>query len=157
MQNWGSLYICEYFNIHGTTLYVRKLGHILTWLIFLVLIYSFFFFLLVWISWFSVKSLQICKLLNSFSGCSPSTGNEMNWDSQLQRKDASCKTESIRLLHRMLVFFRTNVICIKSGLKGSRNRTNHSTGSNLSIQVNRVYCLLKQLASYPHWKKKKRI
>lgn len=105
-----------------------------------------------------MKEKQICRVLSSLSGCSvlsASTPNGRSWDAQLQRKDASCKTESIRdrLLHRMLVFFRKNVICIKSRLNGSRNGTIHSTGSNLSIQVNRVYCLLKQLACYPHKRK----
>lgn len=105
-----------------------------------------------------MKEKRICKMLSSLSGCSvlwASNPNSRSWDTQLQRKDASCKIESVRdrLLYRMPVFFRRNVICIKSGLNGSRNGTNQSTGSNLSVQVNRVYCLLKQLACYPHKRK----
>lgn len=91
---------------------------------------------------------QICEMLRSLSGQSQksaSTSSSGIWDTQLQGKDASWEIESIedRLLHKVLVFFKRKVICIKSRLNGSRNRSNHSTGSNLSIQVDRVYFLPK--------------
>lgn len=144
MQNRGSLYVYQYFSIHRTSLYVRELR-----LIILAFNLPFLFpfgFHFLGFQWKKSKfaSCWACLLYAQL------LLETRSWDSQLQRKDASHKIESIRLLHRMLVFFRRNVVCIKSGLNGSRNVTDHGTASNLSVQVNRVYCLLKQLACYPH-------
>lgn len=154
MQNWGSLCICEYFNIHRTTLYVRKLGHILTWLTFLAFNLLFFYFSFSFWSDFHCFQWKACKSASCWTLLLDAhLLLETGWVEIL-----SCKKKmhlvKLSLSGYYTGCFITNVICIKSGLKGSRTRTNHSTGSNLSIHVNRVYCLLKQLASYSHWKEK---
>ena len=128
MQNWGSLCICEYFNIHRTTLYVRKLGHILTWLIFLA--FNLLFFYLSFSFWSDFHCFQ-------WKAC----------------KSASCWTLLLDA-HLLLETGWVEILSCKKKMHLVRTRTNHSTGSNLSIHVNRVYCLLKQLASYSHWKEK---
>lgn len=61
-QNWGSLYIFQYFNIHWTALHVRELRHILTWLIFLAFNFPPFFF-----SLYSFLVFQWKK--SKFAGC----------------------------------------------------------------------------------------
>lgn len=43
-QNWGSLYIFQYFNVHWTAVHVTELRHILKWFIFLAFNFPFFFF-----------------------------------------------------------------------------------------------------------------
>lgn len=123
-----------------------------------ILLFSINFFLYIWFFWLSMKKKsKFARCWALFLGAQYSAypSNGRSWDAQLQIKDSACKIKSIRarLLHGMLSFCRRNVTCIKSDLNGSRNGTDCSMDSNLSVQVNRVCWLLKQLACNLHKRK----